>query len=77
MTLSTEHTVDPAVLMLCETHIIDVRSRNHIVGHRDGLVPETEVVDAVGRLGHSEETLTVGALHANDEDISAVPLHGP
>ena len=76
MTLSTEHTVDPTVLMLCDTHIIDIRGGNHIVGHGNGLVPETEVIDTVGRLGHCEETLTVGTFYAHHEHILAVPLDG-
>ena len=74
VTLGTEHAIDPAVLVLRDTHVIDICGRNHIVGHRDRLVPETEVVDTVGRLGHSEETLAVGTLHTNDKHILAVPL---
>ena len=74
MTLCTEHTIDPAVLMLSDTHIIDVRGGNHIVGHRDRLFPETEVVDAVGRLCHSEETLTVGSLNTDHQHVFPLPL---
>ena len=46
--LSTEDTINPAVFMGGETHVVDIRSRNDIVGHGDGLIPETEVVDAIG-----------------------------
>ena len=76
MTLGTEHTVDPTILVLCDTHIVDVRGRNHVIGHGDGLLPETEVVDAVRRLGYCEETLSVGTLHTDDEQILTVPFDG-
>ena len=63
--------------MLCDAHIVDVRSGNHVIGHGDGLVPESEVVDTIGRLSHSEVTLSVGSLNANHQYIFAIPLDGP
>ena len=62
--------------MLGDAHIIDVRGRNHVVGHGDGFFPETEVVDAVGTLGHSKVTLSVGTLHTDYQTILAFPLDG-
>ena len=76
MTLGAEHTVDPTVLMLRDTYIIDVRRGNHVVGHGDGFLPETEVVDAVGRLRHGKITLSVGTLYTDDEQILTLPLDG-
>ena len=72
MTLCTEHTIDPAVLMLGDTHIVDVSSRILGVGHRDRLFPEAPLVDTVGRLCHSEERLAVGALHTTHQQVASV-----
>ncbi len=74
VTLGTEHAINPAILVPSDTHIIDIGGRYHIVGHRDGLVPEAEVVDTIGRLGHSEERLTVGSLHAHYQAVFPLPL---
>ena len=76
MTLSTEYAVNPAILMLRDAHIIDVRGGNHVVGHGDRLLPETEIVDTVGRLGHSKEGLAVGTLDTNHKAVFALPLDG-
>ena len=75
--LGTEHAINPAILMLCDTHVIDIRGGNHIVGHRDRLFPEAEVVDAIRTLCHGKETLSVGSLHTDDEQILAIPFDGP
>ena len=75
MALGTKHTIYPAVLMLGDTHIIDIGGGNHIVGHRDGLLPEAEIVDAVGRLSHSEIALTICTLHTDDKHVLPLPLN--
>ena len=84
MTLSTEHTIDPAVFVLRNTHVIDISGRIYSsfrrVGrsfwHGDGLWPETEVVHSVRTLSYSKERLSVGSLHTDDEHILAIPFHG-
>ena len=76
VTLGTEHTVDPAVLMLRDAHVVDVGGRNDILGHGDGLVPETEIVDTVRRLSHGEERLAVGTFDTHYEAVLSVPLDG-
>ena len=76
MALGTEDAVDPSVLMGSDAHIIDIRCRNDVLGHRDGLRPEAEVVDAVGTLGRGEERLAVGTLHTDNEHILVMPLDG-
>ena len=74
--LCAEHAVDPPILMSSEAHIIDIGGRKDIVGHSDGLWPETEMVDTVGTLGHCEETLAVGPLNTYDKHIFAIPFDG-
>ena len=76
MTLSTEHAIDVAILMSCESHIIDVGSRNNILRHGDRLIPETEVVNTIRTFCYGKETLAVGTLHTYNEEILAVPLDG-
>ena len=74
--LGAEHAIDPPILMLRDAHIVDVGGRHLIVGHGDGLVPEAEIVDAVGTLCHGKERLAVGTLHPHDNHIFALPLDG-
>ena len=62
--------------MLRDAHVVDIGGRDDVVGHGDRLVPEAEVVDAVGTLRHGEERLSVGAFHAHDDDVLVVPLDG-
>ena len=76
VTLGTEHTVDPSVLMLRDAHVVDVGGRNDILGHGDGLVPEAEVVDAIGRFSHGEERFAVGTFDTHYEAVFALPLDG-
>ena len=76
MAFSAKDAVDPAVFMSREAHVIDVGGGNHIIGHRDGLGPESEVVHAVWTLGHSEERLAVGAFNPHNKYIFALPFDG-
>ena len=76
MTLCTEHAIDVAILMSCESHIIDVGSRNNILRHGDRLIPETEVVNTIRTLCHGKETLAVSTLYTNNEEILTIPLDG-
>ena len=74
--LCTEHTIDIAILMGGESHIIDIGSWNHILRHGDRFIPETEVIDTVRTLSYSKEALAVGTLHTYNEEILTVPLDG-
>ena len=76
MTLGTEYTVNPAVFMLCDAHVVDVRGRNHVFGHRDWFIPEAEVIDTVRAFGHGKERLTVGALHTAYQQVTAIQFDG-
>ena len=76
MTLSTEHAIDVAILMSCESHIIDVGSRNNILRHGDRLIPETEVVNTIRTLCYGKEALAVSTLYTNNEEILTIPLDG-
>ena len=77
MPLDAEDTVNIAVLMTREPHVIDVRCGCVIaVGHGDGFRPETPVVDAVGRLRYREERLTVGSFHPCDDGVFAFKKDG-
>ena len=67
MTLGTEYAIYPSVLVLCQSHIIDIGGRNEVFGHCNGFIPKAEVVDAIWALGHREEAFAVGALHAAHE----------
>ena len=70
VTLSTEDAIDPAVLMGGETHVVDVRSGNGVLGHGDRLGPETEVINAVRTLCHCEEANLLKSSAAGE------PLYG-
>ena len=73
MALHTEDTINPSVLVAREAHIIDVRCGCVIaVGHGDRFGPEAPIVDAVGRLGYSEEGLTVGSFHPCYDGVFAL-----
>ena len=76
VTLRTENAVDVTILVGGQAHIIDIGSRHDILRHSDRLIPETEVVDTVRTLSHSEETLAVGSFHTYHEQILAIPLDG-
>ena len=55
MTLCTKHTIYPSVLVLGEAHVIDIGGWYHILGHGDGLIPEAEIVDTIGRLSYCKK----------------------
>ena len=74
--LGTEHAVDPAVLVLRQSHVVDVRGGLLRVGHGDGLLPEAEVIDAVRTLGNGEEALAVGPLHAAHQQVAPIQADG-
>ena len=83
MTLYAEESVDPAILMLCQTHVIDVGGRSiescstcsfRCFRHCDRMLPETEVIDTIRRLGNSKERLAVGSLYTNHQHILVAPL---
>ena len=59
-----------------QTHVIYICGRLTVFRHRDRTVPETEVIDSVRALSHSEEGLAVSSLYAHHKDIFTVPLDG-
>ena len=74
MTLGTEDTINPSVFMGGEAHIIDIGSRYHVFGHRDGIIPEAEVIHTIRTFRHGKERLTVGPLHAQQQQVFTIPL---
>ena len=74
MSLSTEHAVYPTILMLCQSHIINVSCRHHIIRHGDGFLPEAEVVDTIRALCHCKVALTVSTLHTHHQTVLALPF---
>ena len=76
VTLGTEDTIHPSVLMSGESHVIDICCRNSVFGHSDRLVPESEVVHAVGAFSHGEEALAVSTFHTYHKHVFPVPLDG-
>ena len=76
LALDAENTVDPAVFVSRQTHVVNIGRRFAVLGHRHGVVPETEVVDAVRRFGHGEKRFAVGALHSCHDQVAAVELDG-
>ena len=74
--LHAEDAVDPAVLVRGQAHVIHVGRGLPPLRHRDGTVPEAEVVHPVRALRHGEVALPVGAFHAAHQDILPVPLDG-
>ena len=76
MAFGTEDAINPAVFVGGEAHIVDVGSRNHILRHGNRVVPETEVVDAIGTLGHSKERFAVGSFYTDHQQVFSVPFDG-
>ena len=73
---STEHTINPAVFMLGDAHIIDVYGRVVGIRHSDGFFPKSPFINTIGRLGHSEERFPVGTFNSTNKQIAAVELDG-
>ena len=76
LALGAEHTVDPAVLVFGQPHIIDVGLVGAGVGQLDGLVPEAEAVHRGAALGHRKKALAVVALHPGCQVEPAIQLDG-
>ena len=76
MTLGTEDSVYPAVFVGGEAHIVDIGGRYHIFRHRDGIIPETEVIHTVRTFRHGKERFAVSAFHTQQQQVFAIPLDG-
>ena len=59
-----------------EAHVVYIRCRNHVFGHGDRIIPETEIINAVGALGYGKERFAVSALHTHHQQVLAVPFDG-
>ena len=73
MAFGAEDAVDPSVFMGREAHIVDVGGGDYIFGQHDGIVPQAEVVHAIGTFGYGEEGFAVGAFHAQHQQVAALP----
>ena len=74
MTLCTEHTIDIAIFVSSQTHIINIGSRNDVFRHCNRLIPETEIIYTVRTFCYCKETLAVGTLYTDNEQILTIPL---
>ncbi len=75
MTLSAEKTIDIAVFMSRQAHVVDIGGRHDIIGKGHGAIPETEIVYSIRTLGNGEKRLAVVALHTDYKKIFPVPFH--
>ena len=62
--------------MLCQSHIIYIGSRHHVIRHGDRLLPEAEVVDAIRTLCHRKVTLAVSTLNTHHQTVFSLPFNG-
>ena len=76
LALHAENTVNPAILVPGEAHVVNVGGGFSPFGHGDRTRPEGEVVHAVGALGHGKEGLAVGPFHTDYQDVFVAPLDG-
>ena len=74
--LGAKEAVHPAVLVIHEAHVVDVRVWILRLGNHARLIPETEIVDAVFRFSNREETFPVPALDPDTNHNFPVPLDG-
>ena len=72
LALGAEHAVDPAVLVLREAHIVDIRLVRARVIELNRVIPEMKPVDAVVALRDSEEGFSVISLDPDDQIVLAV-----
>ena len=76
MTLGTEDTIYPSILVLSKAHVIDIGSRNCCFGHCYGFGPETEIIDSIWTFSNGKERLTIGTFHPANQQISSVHFYG-
>ena len=76
LALGAEDAVDPPVLMLCQSHIIDVRFFRTGILELNRVVAETEAVDTVVRLGDTEKRFPVVALDPGCEAVFPAEFNG-
>jgi len=74
-TLSAKEAINPAVLVLDDAHIINVRIWLGSLGNYAWFVPETEVIEAVLGFGDSEKAFSIPALDAHADDDLPVLLN--
>ena len=84
MTLYAEKAVNPAVFMAGKSHIIHIRSRCiqsgnatafRSFGQSNRMIPKTEIIHAIGRLGHSKERLSIVALYTHHQHVFIAQLN--
>ena len=76
LALRAEHAVDPAVLMLGQTHIVDIGLLRAGVRQNHRIIPEMETVDTVVALCHSKERFPVISFHTDHQIIFSVKFNG-
>ena len=76
LTLGAEHAVDPSVLMLGQTHIVDIGLLRTGVRQNHRIIPEVEAIDAIVTFCHRKEGFPVISFHTNHQIIFSVELNG-
>ena len=74
MALRTKDTINPTVFMSSKTHIINICCGNQILRHRNGIVPETEIINTIRTLGYSKERFTVCPFHTHHHQVLPIPF---
>ena len=65
--LGAEQSVNPAVFVPHEPHVIDVDVRIVGLGQDDGIIPKAETIDAACAFGDGEKALAIDPFDAGDE----------
>ena len=76
LALGAEHTVDPAVLMLRQPHVVYVGLLLFRVRQDHRVIPEAEALGGFVAFRHGEEALAVRAFHAHHHAVLPVQLDG-
>ena len=71
-----EDTVDPAIFMPGQAHVINVGLFRAGIRQKDGSIPEAEPVHGRIALGHAKEALAVVAFNAGNQIILAIQFDG-
>ena len=74
LAFGAEYAVNPAVFMLRQAHIVDVRFLRAGIGEDDRIIPEAEALSGLVGFRDGEERLAIHPFDAYDEAVLAVQL---
>ena len=73
LSLRTENTVNPAIFMLNQPHVVHVRVRILRLRHLHGFIPKAEAVDPVRAVRDGKQTFPVHSLDAGHKPSAKYP----